>query len=105
MVRAKRYTTQVAIDAIWNTVTPENEIAANRAIDHYLSILEVLNKRFSGEEGKAYADKKRQLQFSAIQKGKVQELLEPGEISYTTAGQLRKNISLEEAALFEEDVS
>jgi len=39
------------------------------------------------------------------QKGKVQELLELGEISYTTAGQLRKNIGLEEAALFEEDVS
>lgn len=107
MVRVKRHTTKVAIEAIWDTVTPENENAAKRAIDHYLSILEVFNKRFLGEEGKAYADKKRQLQFSAIQtqKVKVQELLELGEISYTTAGQLRKNIGLEEAALFEEDVS
>ncbi len=67
----------------------------------------MFNKRFLGEEGKAYADKKRQLQFSAIQtqKGKVQELLERGEISYATAGQLRKNIGVEEAALFEEAVS
>lgn len=107
MVRVKRHTTKVAIEAIWDTVTPENENAAKRAIDHYLSILEVFNKSFLGEEGKAYADKKRQLQFSAIQtqKVKVQELLELGEISYTTAGQLRKNIGLEEAALFEEDVS
>ncbi|WP_313154196.1 Na+/H+ antiporter [Lacrimispora sp.] len=107
MVLAKRHTTQVAINAIWKTVTPENEIVAKRAIDHYMSILEVFNKRFLGEEGKVYADKKRQLQLSAIQtqKAKVQELLEFGEISYTTAGQLRKNIGLEEAALFEEDVS
>lgn len=49
---------------------------------------------------------KDELEFIAIeiQKLEVQKLLEQGEISYEVAYKLRRNISLEEAALFEYEI-
>ena len=89
-----------AIAAIEANINSDNKAMSMSALFHYTSILETYTNTSLCEEGRAFVETRRGLEYKAIQlqKSIVQKMLEDNEISRSTYTTLRHVIRLAEIA-------